>query len=239
MKLARVVLASALLWLAAPSARGEGPDAYARQWTVLGPCASGVAANRTAVRAGADASPLDCEGAFMLVLDEAVYRHVVDAGLGDLAAFNADGDALAFGPMPPAFRAPPPDWVARPWFAKAYAADTFNPAPLLGSYLSFFYSGEPIPEAAIIGLERTYEMAPYDYAAALYLARQLLSEKKGKLARSVLIPFALNPHESKFRKTMSEVMKLIEGDKVDEAYTKLAAELKKQEDEAEKAKKKG
>jgi hypothetical protein len=117
MKLARVVLASALLWLAAPSARGEGPDAYARQWTVLGPCASGVAANRTAVRAGADASPLDCEGAFMLVLDEAVYRHVVDAGLGDLAAFNADGDALAFGPMPPAFRAPPPDWVARPWFA--------------------------------------------------------------------------------------------------------------------------
>jgi tetratricopeptide (TPR) repeat protein len=129
--------------------------------------------------------------------------------------------------------------LARPWFVKSYEADTFNPAPLFGSYMSFFYSGQPVPEAAIIGLERTYEEAPYDAGVGLYLARQLLSEKKGKLARSVLIRFALNPHESKFGKTMDEVVKLIDAGKVDDAYTKLAAELKKQEDEAEKAKKGG
>jgi tetratricopeptide (TPR) repeat protein len=127
--------------------------------------------------------------------------------------------------------------AARPWFKKAYEADTFNPAPLFFSYMSFYYSGQPIPEAAIIGLERTYEMARYDPAVSLVLGRQLLSEKKGELARSVLIPFALAPHVSKFNKTLREVTDLIKENKVDDAYTKLAAELKKQEDEAEKAKK--
>jgi hypothetical protein len=129
--------------------------------------------------------------------------------------------------------------AARPWFKKAYEADTFNPAPLFFSYMSFYFSGQPIPEAAIIGLERTYEMARYDPAVGLVLGRQLLSEKKGELARSVLIPFALAPHVSKFNKTLREVTDLIKANKVDDAYTKLAAELKKQEDEAEKAKNKG
>jgi hypothetical protein len=119
---ARVAVLLAVLALTPVSAQAQDPDAFARQWTVLGPCASGAdipgGAARAAPVARPDAdSPLGCEGAFMLVLDDAVYRHVVDTGLGDLAAFNADDEALAFGPMPQAFRAPPPDWVPRPWFA--------------------------------------------------------------------------------------------------------------------------
>jgi len=129
--------------------------------------------------------------------------------------------------------------ASRPWFAKAYEADTGNPIALFFNYMSYYYSGQPIPENAIIGLEKAYEMARYDGALGLVLARQLLAEKKGDLARGVLTPFALAPHESKPQKTMREVTQLIDQKKVAEAYTKLAAELKKQEDEQEKKKRGG
>ena len=40
------------------------------------------------------------EGAYALPLDEPVYRQLSRNDLSDLAAYNADGQALAFGPMP-------------------------------------------------------------------------------------------------------------------------------------------
>jgi len=68
----------------------------------------------------------------------------------------------------------------------------------------------------------------------LVLGRQLLSEKKGDLARDILISLALDPHQSKGRKDMRDVIDLIDAKKVDEAYTKLASLMKKWEDEADK-----
>lgn len=61
------------------------------------------------------------------------------------------------------------------------------------------------------------------------LARQLLAEKKGDLARSILMPYAIAPHEGKAAKKMREVVDLIEAKKVDEAYKLLATEMAEQE----------
>lgn len=66
------------------------------------------------------------------------------------------------------------------------------------------------------------------------LGRQLLGENKGSLAREILIPMALDPHQSKGQKDMREVIDLIDANKVSEAHTKLAALMKKWEDEAKK-----
>jgi hypothetical protein len=59
----------------------------------------------------------DAVGAYTVVLDESIYRQVTHADLSDLAAFNADGEELAFGPLPPAYRAPPSAWGEAAWFA--------------------------------------------------------------------------------------------------------------------------
>jgi hypothetical protein len=97
-----------------------------------------------------------------------------------------------------------------------------------------YHSGQAIPESAIIGLERAYDSARQDAGLRLVLARQLLAEKKGQLAREILLPLGLNPHESKNKKKMRDVIELIDAGKVTEAYTKLAQEMAKAEEEAKK-----
>ncbi len=124
--------------------------------------------------------------------------------------------------------------VARSWFTKAYEADPQHPASLLGNYMSYYYEGGAIPQSALVGLERAFEMAPYDHGLRWILGRQLLAEKKGRLARSVLLPEATNAHESKSAKLMREVVDLIDAGKDVEAHAKLAAEIARVEAEAEK-----
>jgi len=119
--------------------------------------------------------------------------------------------------------------VARTWFARANEQDPEHPAPLYYDYLTYHEAGGAIPESALVGLERAYTFAPFDPELRLVLTRQLLAEKKGPLARSVLMPNAISPHESKGAKKMREVMDLIDANKIDEAYTKLAAEMAEQE----------
>lgn len=124
--------------------------------------------------------------------------------------------------------------MARDWAARAYKADPYQPGSLLLNYLTYWYEGTAAPETALVGLERAFEMAPYDQTARMVLARQLLAEKKGDLARTILIPLAVRAHESKDTKPLGEVVKLIEQNKVDEAYKKLVELMKKAEDEAKK-----
>ncbi|HET9337271.1 MAG TPA: hypothetical protein VFO12_12785 [Sphingomicrobium sp.] len=119
--------------------------------------------------------------------------------------------------------------AARDWFAKAQEQDSQHPAPYYYNYLTYFYGEEAIPESALIGLERAFEFAPFDPELRVVLGRQLLAEKKGQLARTVLMPYAISPHESKGAKKMREVVDLIEASKVDEAYKMLASEMAEQE----------
>jgi len=94
------------------SALASGPDDFARQWPVLGECRGGATLPR-----GLPDKQLDCEGVFALSLDESVYRQVTRADLADMAAFNADGEALPFGPMPASYSPPPSEWRDAAWFA--------------------------------------------------------------------------------------------------------------------------
>ena len=123
---------------------------------------------------------------------------------------------------------------ARTWLAQAHDVDPHHPAPLLYNYLSYYYSGGIIPEDALVGLEQAYLAAPHYGDLRLILSRQLLSEKKGDLAREILLPLALNPHVSKVRKNLHGVVELIEAKKIDAAYTALAQEMAREEDEAKK-----
>jgi hypothetical protein len=108
MKLA--VLLAALI--SASSALASGPDDFARQWPVLGECKAEATLPR-----GLPDKQLDCEGVFALSLDESVYRQVTRADMADMAAFNADGEALPFGPMPASYSSPPSVWRDAAWFA--------------------------------------------------------------------------------------------------------------------------
>ena len=116
----------------------------------------------------------------------------------------------------------------------AHYVDRRHPAPLLYNYLSYFYAGGPIPEDALVGLEQAYLAAPHYGDLRLILSRQLLSERKGDLARDILLPLALNPHVSKTRKNLHGVIELIEAKKISEAYTALATEMAREEEEAKK-----
>ena len=124
--------------------------------------------------------------------------------------------------------------TARTWFAKAFEGDPRNPGSLYYNYLSYYYEGGAIPESALLGLERAFEMAMFDQEIRLVLARQLLSEKKGDLTKSILQPLALNPHESKRAESLDKVMDLIDAKKVGEAYSTLASKMKEWEDKAKK-----
>lgn len=106
------VITTMLSLLLASTALASEPDDFARQWPVLGHCGPGAV-----VIAPEDAKPVQCAGAFAVALDESVYRVVTRADLGDIVAFNADDEPLAFGPMPAAYGPPPATWRESPWFA--------------------------------------------------------------------------------------------------------------------------
>jgi tetratricopeptide (TPR) repeat protein len=118
---------------------------------------------------------------------------------------------------------------ARKWFAKAYNLDHDHPAPLYYSYLTYYEAGGTIPDSAIIGLEKAYDLALYDNELKLVLARQLLAEKKGPAARSILMPMAINPEFGDSWKKYAEVSDLIASQKVDEAYKLLAGTMAEDE----------
>ena len=105
------IFALAGLALAAGAAALEPTD-FARQWPVLGYCGDGPRA-----ASSLDEPPLRCQGAFAVALDESVYRQVTRADLADVAAFNAKGEPLAFGPMPAEFGPAPGQWRHTAWFA--------------------------------------------------------------------------------------------------------------------------
>jgi hypothetical protein len=106
----RIALAVVLATASASFALALAPKDFARQWPVQADCPAPAGA--------------PCEGAFAVTLDESVYRQVIRADLGDLAAFNAAGEPLPFGPMPAQYAAPAGEWRDAAWFPLPPAAAT-------------------------------------------------------------------------------------------------------------------
>lgn len=88
----RMVFAGLLL---SASVAAATPADYANEWTLA----------------------TDKAEAYSVTLDEGIYRQITRADLSDLAAFNADGEELAFGPLPAAVDAPSRKWHEAVWFA--------------------------------------------------------------------------------------------------------------------------
>lgn len=124
--------------------------------------------------------------------------------------------------------------AARDWFAKAHDADPDHPGPLIGNYLSYSKAGGSVPEVAVIGLENAYRLAPYFDDLRILLARQELTENRLDVAKMLLVPLALSPHESKQAKALNEVVVQIDASNRTEAIAKLDAWTKKAEEEKKK-----
>ena len=124
--------------------------------------------------------------------------------------------------------------VARSWFGKAHDADPDHPGPLIGNFLTYSKAGGPIPESAVIGLEEAYRIAPQDGELKIILAREELAEKRLDVAKMLLVPLALSPHESKGAKTMNDIVQLIDANNAGGALVKMDEFIKKAEDDEKK-----
>lgn len=124
--------------------------------------------------------------------------------------------------------------AARVSLAKATRLDPQDPRPFILYYESFSKAGETVPEAAIVGLEQVFSQAAFDPNYRLTLARQLLIEGKGKLARDVLGPVTYQFHGDQKENKLRAVVDLIQANKVPEARAKLEEILKKAEEDAKK-----
>lgn len=93
------------------------------RYLMLGALLSGTVAASTS-RDFAQQWPVDAkgEGAYAINLNEEVYRIVQKNDLSDLAAFNAAGEALPFGPMPTSYGPLPAAWVQAKTFSLPKAA---------------------------------------------------------------------------------------------------------------------
>ncbi|MBM3594220.1 MAG: hypothetical protein FJX31_00105 [Alphaproteobacteria bacterium] len=123
----------------------------------------------------------------------------------------------------------------RPFLVRAARLDQRTPRPLIEYYYSYRAAGEPIPEAAIIGLEDAFGTAAHDANYRYLLGMQLISEGKGSAAKAVLLPISVALHGIDPKKNkIAEAINLIEAGKTAEAYTLLKTEEEKREKEAEK-----
>ncbi|MES2339720.1 MAG: tetratricopeptide repeat protein [Pseudomonadota bacterium] len=83
---------------------------------------------------------------------------------------------------------------ARRWFVRANRLEPDAPEPLALYYTSYLKAGEKPPEAAIVGLERAFELSPHAVELRMLVARQYLTEGDVKTARVVLSPLAIDHH---------------------------------------------
>lgn len=120
--------------------------------------------------------------------------------------------------------------AARPHLIKARRLDPHDPRPAIAYYQSFYDAGDAVPEPAVIALEEVFPYAAYDPSYRLLLGRQLLDEKKGDVARTVLAPIAFGSHSSDEENPLQAIMALIDEKKLDEARAKMAEIFKKAKD---------
>ena len=85
---------------------------------------------------------------------------------------------------------------ARLHLVEANRIDPERPDVLAEYFNTFVYAGETIPEAAKIGLERAFKLAPFDVGVRRSLAYLLLLENREREADIILGPVINLPHAS-------------------------------------------
>lgn len=86
---------------------------------------------------------------------------------------------------------------ARASYIAANNIDPDQPQALAGYYLSYYLAGDPVPEDALIGLDRAFDLAPFDTSIRSTLAHQLLVENRDKEALILIGTITNDPHSGK------------------------------------------
>lgn len=122
--------------------------------------------------------------------------------------------------------------AARKAFIAANNLDPNNPRALYGYYRTFIYADETPPESALVSLERSYDLAPFDSSIRSTLAWQLLNEKREDEAVILLGPIINNPHAGEKIKELRELVEQMEDGNPSPLMAKLKPKLgKKKENE--------
>lgn len=87
--------------------------------------------------------------------------------------------------------------TARAAYIAANNIDHDQPEALAGYYLTYALSGEQAPEDALIGLDRAFDLAPFDTSIRTTLAHQLLVENRDKEALILIGTITNDPHSGK------------------------------------------
>jgi hypothetical protein len=111
--------------------------------------------------------------------------------------------------------------VARSYFTKAAEHDRRDPRPLIQYYESYRKAGGPIPQEAIVALEKAFDYAAYDTDYRILLAYQLINENRSTAAKNVIGPAAFAGDQ--INKPLAKVYRLLEAGKNDEARQKINA----------------
>jgi len=107
---------------------------------------------------------------------------------------------------------------------------------IVGDAVVRLRAGAPIAPGQSLSwaAENAYRSAPQDDELKTLLAREELAERRLDVAKMLLVPMALSPHESKQAKALSEVVAEIDANRGPAALTKIDAWMKKAEEEKKK-----
>lgn len=103
--------------------------------------------------------------------------------------------------------------AARQHIAKVNRLQPNQPEALYLFYLSYFLSGEHIPEIALIALEQANAVAPFDRDIRTSLAHLLLLENRDKAALTVLSPLTNDAERTKQANELRELIDHMETDR--------------------------
>lgn len=122
---------------------------------------------------------------------------------------------------------------ARSEFVAANRIDPENPAALQGYYLTYVYANETPPEPALLAIEASYRMAPFDAGIRQNLAHLLLTENRDKEALVILGPVVNAPHETERGKEFRELVEKLEAGNRQPLIDELRPSLDDDEEEEE------
>lgn len=124
--------------------------------------------------------------------------------------------------------------TARTWFQDAVRLDPKDPRAAIGLYMTYYEAREAIPESALLTLEGVFDSSSHDAGYRMILARQLLDENRGKVARSILAPLAFSAHKQEEANKVAKIVEEIDAEKIPEARTTMAAVFAEGKKDAEK-----
>ncbi|MET0247101.1 MAG: hypothetical protein ABW182_10170 [Sphingomonas sp.] len=104
-------------------------------------------------------------------------------------------------------KAPPERWTEiRRVIAAANQLDRDHPEPLILYYASFEEADQKPTDLASLGLQRAFELAPFDSGLRFKTASMLIDHGRADTARSILAPLAYDPHDLRVAKRAQDMI---------------------------------